>query len=54
MFSLNDDEVGNDEVMAVVELVGFAGDTFERLGSGLGTSILSASDLDSRNGFLVS
>lgn len=53
MFSLNDDEVGNDEVMAVVELVGLA-DTFERLGSGLGTSILSASDLDSRNGFLMS
>lgn len=51
MFSLNDVEVGNDGTVAVGP-VG-APDTFERLGSGLGISILSASDLDSKNGFLV-
>jgi len=36
----------------VVE-TGGADDTFARFGSGLGTSILSASDLDSRKGFFV-
>jgi hypothetical protein len=42
-------KVGDNEV---VEAAG-ADDTFARFGSGLGTSILSTSDLDSRNGFFV-
>ena len=51
MFSLNDVVIGNDEAMVVgPEEVG---DTFERLGSGLGTLILSASDLDNKNGLLI-
>lgn len=37
------DDDGDEEM--VVE-----GDIFERLGSGFGTSILSASDFDSKNG----
>lgn len=50
VLSFNDAEVGNDEMVVGLE---DAGVIFERLGSGLGTSILSASDLVSKNGFLV-
>lgn len=50
MFSLNDFGGANDEAMVGPEDVG---DTFDRLGSGLGTLILSASDLDNKNGLLV-
>lgn len=53
MFSLNDVVVGNDEAMVVVVGPEDVGDTFERLGSGLGTLIFSASDLDNKKGLLV-
>jgi len=52
VFSLNDFGGANDEAMMVVGSED-VGDTFERLGSGLGTLILSASDLDNKNGLLV-
>jgi len=52
VFSLNNVGVDNDEAMVVMGPED-VGDTFKRLGSGLGTLILSASDLDSKNGLLV-
>lgn len=54
MFSLNDVGGENDEEKVVV-VVGpeDVGDAFERFGSGLGTLILSASDLDNKNGLFV-
>jgi len=53
VFSLNDVVIGNDEAMVVVMGPEEVGNTFERLGSGLGTLILSASDLDNKNGLLI-
>lgn len=55
MFSLNDVAVDNGGKGDAIVLVGpeDVGDVFERLGSGLGTLIFSASDLDNRNGLLV-
>jgi len=53
VFSLNDVGVDNDEAMVVMGGPEDVGDTFKRLGSGLGTLILSASDLDNKNGLLV-
>lgn len=56
MIPPNDVGGANDEEIVVAVAVGpeDVGDAFERLGSGLGTLILSASDLDNKNGLLVS
>lgn len=55
MFSLNDVGVDNGDSEEAMVVVGpeDVGDAFERLGSGLGTLIFSASDFDNRNGLLV-